>query len=112
MRWVPRPGQGAPNTEVLLPMVFNPAPFLAELAGDLTRRLVVNRLQFGVLSQGQKITTAQNGKVTTELLTSAPVGEYQLVLYTRTGQYWRIPNDLGPGRPPQAVSFHVDRNGR
>jgi hypothetical protein len=112
MRWVPRPGQGAPNTEVLLPMVFNPAPFLAELAGDLTRSLVVNRLQFGVLSQGQKITTAQNGKVTTELLTSAPVGEYQLVLYTRTGQYWRIPNDLGPGRPPQAVSFHVDRNGR
>lgn len=112
MRWLPRPGQGEPNTEVLLPMIFNPAPFLTELSGDLSRSLVVNRLQFGVLSQGQKITTAQNGKVTTELLGSAPVGEYQLVLYTRTGQYWRLPNDLAGEHAPQSIRFHVDRNGR
>lgn len=112
MRWLPRPGQGEPDTEVLLPMIFNPAPFLAELAGDLGRTVVVDRIQFGVLSQGQKITTRPGGKTETELLTSAPTGEYQLILYTRTGQYWRLPNDLGPEHPHQAVSFHVDRNGR
>jgi hypothetical protein len=112
MRWRPRPGQGAPGTEVLLPMIFNPAPFLTELQGDLSRSLVVGRLQFGVFSQAQSITTAPNGKVTTELLTSAPTGEYQLVLYTRSGQYWTLPNGLGPEHPHQGVGFRVDRNGR
>jgi hypothetical protein len=112
MLWEPKPGQADADTQVVLPMIFNPGPFLTELSGDLNRSLVVDRLQFGVLNQGQSITTDANGKVTTQLVTSAPTGAYQLVLYTRTGQYWRIPNDLAADDPNQGVSFHVDRNGR
>lgn len=109
MRWQPKPGQGEDGAEVLLPMIFNPAPFLAELAGDLGKSVFVDRLQFGVLAQGQKLTQGPGGQVTVEALGSAPAGSYQLVVLSRTGQYWTLPNDLGATRPSQAVGFRVDR---
>jgi hypothetical protein len=37
------------------------------------------------------------------------VGEYELIVLTGTGQFWRLPNQLGPELTSQAVRFRFER---
>ncbi|MHB8875908.1 MAG: hypothetical protein ACYC8T_19645 [Myxococcaceae bacterium] len=103
LRFLPRPGQvvpvdrlGRPAT-VVVPLTFNPAPFLSNLGGDMNAEIAVDRLQVFLLPQAQAITEdSGKGRVVTAM-DAIPVGAYELVMLTRSGQFWRIPNDLaGP----------------
>ena len=45
------------------------------------------------------------------VLGAPPRGDYELIALTPTGQFWRLPNDLGLQLPSQSVRFHFDRSG-
>lgn len=101
LRLLRRPGQVVPvdpqgrPAEVIVPLAFNPGPFLALLAGDPSRDVVVDTLEAVVLPQAQAITFEPGkGRVVTPL-DAIPVGDYELWVVSESGQFWRMPNDLG-----------------
>jgi hypothetical protein len=121
LRFLPKPGQVVPTDHsgraatVVVPMAFNPSPFLTTLAGDANAEVAVDRLQVFVLPQAQAITYEPGkGRVTTAM-DAIPVGAYELVVLAKSGQYWRLPNDLagaagakvGGPYPEQGVRFRV-----
>ncbi len=119
LRFVPRPGQTVPTDgagqrlEVIVPLLYNPAPFLAVLGGDLAREVVADQLQGFVVPQAQSLTPRPNLPPLTAALPAIPVGDYELWAVSSTGQFWRVPNSLalesaGPVGGPvasQATSF-------
>jgi hypothetical protein len=109
LRFLPRPGQVAKDATVIVPVVINPAPFLAALNGSLTERVVVDRIQGYVVPQAQEL-VATGGKPAKITPLGQPLpGEYELVALTAGGQYWRMPNGLKGVLPEQGVRFHFDR---
>jgi hypothetical protein len=113
LRFLPRPGQvvpldpkGKPAT-VVIPFAFNPAPFLTLLSGDVKMEIAVDRLQILLLPQAQAITWEAGLGRQIRSIAAMPVGDYELVAVAKTGQYWRIPNGLGPSWPDQDVHFRV-----
>ena len=119
LRFLPRPGQRVPTDRagqpatVIVPLGFNPSPFLTTLAGDATAEVAVDRLQVFVLPQAQAITYEPGKGRVTAALDAIPVGSYELVVLAKSGQYWRIPNELagaagskvGGPYPEQGVRF-------
>jgi hypothetical protein len=108
LRWLPRPGQHRAGTDVIVPLLLNPAPFLARLEGNVRLRLVVDRLSLSVLPQAQEVLRRQ-GRREVRPFGPPPVGDYELVLLSGTGQFWRLPNQLGPTEASQALRFRFDR---
>ncbi len=108
LRWLPRPGQNPAGTEVIVPLVLNPAPFLSNLQGNVRLRLLVDRLSLTVLPQAQEV-LRRVGRRELRTFGAPPVGEYELIVLTGTGQFWRLPNQLGPELPSQAVRFRFER---
>ncbi len=122
LRFLKRPGQVVPldsrgnPAEVIVPLAFDPGPYLAVLAGDPSRDLVTDLLTAFVLPQAQAITFEQQGRVVTPM-DAVPVGDYELWAVSESGQFWRMPNDLGTdkaahlgaARPSQRVGFRVVR---
>ncbi len=121
LRFLPRPGQVVPTDSagdpatVVVPLAFDPSPFLADLAGNLQAEVATDRLQLFLVPQAQAVTYEPGrGRVVTAL-DAIPVGAYELVLLARSGQFWRIPNDLateagrkvGGPYPGQGVRFRV-----
>lgn len=119
LRFLRRPGQVVPldpkgtPAEVIVPLAFNPGPFLAALAGDPSKDVVVDSLQAAVIPQAQAITHEPGrGRVVTAM-DAIPVGEYELWVVNESGQFWRLPNDLrgeaaaglGGPFPTQGVQF-------
>ncbi|MBL9038450.1 MAG: hypothetical protein JNG84_08060 [Archangium sp.] len=109
LRWLPRPGQATPGVSVVVPLVFNPAPFLAELNGRLGIEVVVDRIQLFPVLQAQSISIDDTGATTTSLIGQPPFGDYELFVVVPGGQFWRMPNQLGATLPSQAVRLHFDR---
>ncbi len=119
LRFLRRPGQVVPldedghPAEVILPLLFDPGPYLALLGQDRQAEVVTSRLTAFVLPQAQAITGAQG--VTP--LDAIPVGDYELWVVHESGQFWRMPNDLATekaahlGGPftSQATRFRVTR---
>ena len=112
---VPLDSRGDP-AEVIIPLAFDPGPYLAVLAGDPSREIVTDRLTAFVLPQAQAITFEKQGRVVTPM-SAVPVGEYELWVVSESGQFWRMPNDLstdkaahlGGPRVSQGVRFRVAR---
>jgi hypothetical protein len=102
--WKPNPGQNPSGERLLVPLVFDPTGILRELNGQLSQRVVVDRLQLAVLPQAQSI--ALDG--TTRNAGQPPLGEYVLVALSDGGQFWQVPNGLLKNASQQ-VRFHVDR---
>jgi hypothetical protein len=101
LRFLRRPGQVVPlgpdgqPAEVIVPLVFDPGPYLALLANDPAQEVVADRLTAFVLPQAQAITWEKGrGRVVTPM-DAIPVGEYELWVVSESGQFWRVPNDLG-----------------
>ncbi len=117
LRFLPRPGQTVPVSAsgrpgpVVVPLAFNPAPFLAALGGDLTRSVVVDQLQVFLVPQAALLLSAPGRGLTREPLDAIPVGDYELWVLTQTSQYWRLPNGLGATHPDQAVRFRFVHGG-
>lgn len=109
LRYLPRSGQWRPVNqrgepgEVIVPLVFNPGPFLAGLAGDVRREIVVRQLVVLYLPLAQAITDEPGPGTVVTPLAAVPPGEYELWIVSREGQFWKLPNALGsPGETPRA----------
>lgn len=109
LRWLPRNGQRA-DGEILVPLLYNPAPFLSVLQNRLDTTVIADRLQTVVIATEQVVTDA-NGKQTITALSSPPPGSYELVALVPGGQFWRVPNQLGSTIASQNVQLHFDRRG-
>lgn len=100
LRFLRRPGQVVPTdsrgnpAEVIVPLAFNPGPFLALLANDPAQTVVTDRLLCFVLPQAQAVTWEPPHGRTVTPMDAIPVGEYELWVVQESGQFWRIPNDL------------------
>jgi hypothetical protein len=108
LRWLPRPGQNPAGTDVIVPLVLNPAPFLSNLNGNVGLRLLVDRLSLTVVPLAQEVQT-RLGRREVRNFGAPPVGEYELLVLTGSGQFWRLPNQLAPGEPSQALRFRFER---
>ncbi len=105
LRWLPRPGQLDQGT-VVVPMVFNPAPFLSVLMGQVGTTVTTDRLQVAMLPVAQQL--LDDGTV--RLFGAPPAGDYELLVVANGGQFWRLPNQLAPTLASQSVRFHANRS--
>jgi len=101
LRFVPKPGQTVPTDasglrlEVIVPLIYNPAPFLLALNGDLSREVVAPQLQALLVPPAQSLTPRPGLPPLAHALGAIPVGDYEVWAVARSGQFWRIPNGLG-----------------
>jgi len=103
------PGQLPADTQLVVPLAIDPTPFISALGGDVTRQVATDRLQAAVVAQAEELTQPA-GKPQQITPVGAPLpGQYELDLLVAGGQYWRIPNQLGPTVASQAVRLHFDR---
>lgn len=114
LRWLPAPGQAPPRAEdgapleVLVPAVVDPRAVVPLLGGDVTRVLELAALDLVVLPQAQALDARAAASAPTAL-PAIPPGEYELLVTTATGQFWRLPNGLGGKVPSQAQRFRFQR---
>ncbi|HVG58652.1 MAG TPA: hypothetical protein VNA24_08865 [Hyalangium sp.] len=121
LRFVPRPGQTVPLqpdgglSQVIVPLVINPVPFIPILQGDVTREASAANMQLFVLPQAQAVSEAEDGGQVLTPLAAIPVGEYQLWALSAEGAFWYVPNALGSRDSEtlssQALRFQIVRGG-
>lgn len=105
----PQPGQLAQGTQLVVPLAIDPTPFLAALGSDVTRQVATDRLSALVVGQAEELSQPP-GKPQQITPVGRPLpGQYELVVLVASGQFWRLPNQLGPTVPSQAVRLHFDR---
>lgn len=109
LRWVPRPGQLEAGLQVVVPMVFDPSPFLTALGGQPGLSVAADRLQLFVTPQAFQLKPGVAGLAGRTALQAIPRGEYELVALPTNGQFWRVPNGLAGTMPSQATRFRFDR---
>jgi hypothetical protein len=112
LRWLPRPGQTPPADvagDVLLPLVFDPIPFLNSLSNDPEREAIVDRLNVFLVPQAQVVEKQKGPGQRVVSLPAIPPGDYELLVIQESGQFWRIPNGLGAELPSQDFRFRVVR---
>jgi hypothetical protein len=120
LRFVPRPGQAVPAqadggaSQVIVPLLINPLPFLPVLQGDATREVSSASLVLFVVPQAQAVLRELDGGQTFVPLGAIPVGEYQLWALSDEGAFWYVPNALGERDPEvlrsQALRFRIVRS--
>jgi hypothetical protein len=121
LRFVPRPGQTLPRppdggpSQVIVPLVINPVPFIPILQGDVTREASAATMQLFVLPQAQAVSDAEDGGQVFTPLAAIPVGDYQLWALSAEGAFWYVPNALGSrdseALRSQALRFQIVRGG-
>lgn len=110
LRWLPRPGQLAPKTTVIIPLVFDPSPFLRTLEGRLDTTVTANRLQVVMVPVAQALGPTEDGGAGIQPFGAPPAGDYELVALAAGGQFWRLPNQLPVAS--QKLRLHIDRVSR
>ncbi len=110
LHWLPRPGQAAAGTNVIVPMAFNPSPFLTTLNGRLGTAVSTSILQVYPLPQAQALTVDDKGVQHTAVFGAPPFGDYELIVFAPGGQFWRMPNQLGAQVASQSTRLHSDRS--
>ncbi|MDY7228323.1 hypothetical protein [Hyalangium rubrum] len=120
LRFVPRPGQAVPResdggvSQVIVPLLINPLPFVSVLQGDVTREASAESLQLFVVPQAQVVSVAPDGGQALTPLGAIPVGEYQLWALSAEGAFWYVPNVLGDrdseALRSQALRFRIVRS--
>jgi hypothetical protein len=110
LRWLPRPGQVAEDTTVIVPLVFDPSPFLRTLEGRLGVTVTAGRLQVVMVPLAQALGPLADGGTGLTPFGPPPAGDYELVALAAGGQFWRLPNQLA--LPSQNLRLHIDRVSR
>jgi hypothetical protein len=110
LRWRPRPGQVEPGTTVIVPLVFDPSPFLQTLEGRLGTTVTAGRLQVVMVPVAQALGPTEDGGQGIRPLGPPPAGDYELVALAAGGQFWRLPNQLS--LRSQNLRLHIDRVSR
>lgn len=121
LRFMPRPGQTVPMqtdggpSQVIVPLVINPVPFVPILQGDVTREASATSLQLFVVPVAQAVSEATDGGQVLTPLAAMPVGEYQLWALSAEGAFWYVPNALGARDSEvlhsQSLRFEIVRGG-
>jgi hypothetical protein len=107
LRFLPAPGQTVPvdargnPVDVILPLAFDPAPFLVGLGTDPSGAVLASSLAVAVIPQAQAIAYPPGANPTVTALSAIPVGAYELWVLQKSGQFWRIPNDLSTSAAAQ-----------
>lgn len=109
LHWLPRAGQASAGTNVVVPMAYNPSPFLTTLNGRLGTTVATDTLQVYPLPQAQVLTVDEKGAQHTAVFGAPPQGDYELIVVAAGGQFWRMPNQLGDSVPSQGTRLHSDR---
>ncbi len=112
LRWLPRPGQVEAGTTVIVPLVFDPSPFLRTLEGRLDTTVTATRLQVVMVPQAVAQRPSADGGTALEPFGAPPAGDYELIALSAGGQFWRVPNQLAARLPSQSVRLHIDRVSR
>lgn len=110
LRWLPRPGQLDEGTIVIIPLAFDPSPFLRTLEGRLDTTVTAGRLQVVMVPVAQSIGPNEDGGVGVLPFGPPPAGDYELVALAAGGQFWRLPNQLRLNS--QNLRLHIDRDSR
>lgn len=113
LRWLPKPGQVTPadvEGDVLLPLAFDPIPFLTSLSNDPEREVIVDRLNVFLVAQAQVVENQKGAGQRIVSLPAIPPGDYELLVVHESGQFWKLPNGLGATIPSQAFRFSVVRS--
>lgn len=121
LRFLPKPGQTVPlqadggPSQVIVPLVINPVPFIPILQGDVMREASAASLQLFVVPVAQAVSEATDGGQLLTPLAALPVGEYQLWALSAEGAFWYVPNALGArdseALRSQALRFQIIRGG-
>lgn len=112
LRWLPRPGQVERGTTVIVPLVFDPSPFLRTLEGRLGTTVTTRRLQVVMVPQAIAQGVSADGGTATSPFGAPPAGDYELIALQSGGQFWRVPNQLSTRVSSQSVRLHIDRVSR
>ncbi len=112
LRWRPLPGQLAADTTVIVPLAFDPSPFVRTLEGRLDTTVTSTRLQVVMVPQALALGPDADGGVGQTAFGAPPAGDYELVALAAGGQFWRMPNQLGATVPSQSARLHIDRVSR
>jgi hypothetical protein len=107
LRWLPRPGQVPDGTTVIVPLVFDPSPFLRTLEGRLGVTVTAGRLQVVMVPVAQALGPTADGGTALTPYGAPPAGDYELVALAAGGQFWRLPNQLPV--ESQNLRLHIDR---
>ncbi len=107
LRWLPRPGQVPPDTTVIVPLAFDPSPFIRTLEGRLGATVSATRLQVVMVPVAQALGPTEDGGTGIRPWGAPPAGDYELVTLAAGGQFWRLPNQLP--LESQNLHLHIDR---
>jgi hypothetical protein len=110
LRWLPRPGQVSQGTTVIVPLAFDPSPFIRTLQGRLGVTVTTARLQVVMVPQAEALGPAEDGGTSLQPFGAPPAGDYELFALAAGGQFWRIPNQLPLAS--QQLRLHIDRVSR
>ncbi|MGQ0506902.1 MAG: hypothetical protein ACT4TC_16450 [Myxococcaceae bacterium] len=105
LRYVPGPGQTTSTAQILVPLAFDPSPFLTYLGSDVQQFAVADRLLAVLIPRPVAVSTDPEQGVVTQSLDAIPVGDYELWMVEPGNQFWRIPNGLAETHPDQNVRF-------
>ncbi|MBL8956622.1 MAG: hypothetical protein JNK82_37955 [Myxococcaceae bacterium] len=111
LRWLPRPGEDGSGGSVIVPLLFDPSPFLSALGGQLGTELAVTRLSGTVVPLAQRLVLEPGMLPSLTPVGAPPRGSYELIALAAGGQFWRLPNDLRGALVSQSTRFHFDRTG-
>lgn len=111
LRWLPKAGQLPVGATVIVPLAFDPSPFLRTLENRLDTTVTTQRLQVVMVPQAQLLDPRGevDGGASVSAFGAPPAGDYELVVLQAGGQFWRVPNQLGPTVKSQATRLHIDR---
>ncbi len=111
LRWRPAPGQHPAGTDVVVPLLIDPTSLLTTLQGNVRLTLLLERLSVTVVPQAQEV-VRRAGRREFRSFGAPPAGDYELVVLTGTGQFWRMPNQLAPTEETQRLRLRFDRAAR
>ncbi len=107
LRYRPPAGTAPMDGDVFLPLLYDPSPVVRGAAGSASHFVAVRELVAACLGTATHVKQLQNGMVETLVLRTVPAGDYELIAFASSGQFWRVPNQLGPTIASQSVAFRV-----
>ena len=106
LHWKPRPGQLNEGADVIVPLFPNYLSTVGSLLAGTRARTRIASVRLLALGNAQSVTQVDGG-VEARTLSAAPAGDYELVVLSETGLFWRVPNDLGKTVGHQGTVFRI-----
>jgi len=112
LRWMPLPGQLDDGSNLIVPLAFDPSPFLLTLQNRLDTTVTATQIQVVMIPQAVVQSPASDGGTQLSTFGTPPAGQYEIIALQAGGQFWRMPNQLSTRDSSQGVRLHIDRSSR